>query len=158
LFPHGLDRGIFVYRYRSWRDVFALLAVIGMCTARWWRWCRRIQVCYRLLQREPHGICAAGPGDAEPDRHDGRGAADVLAWIIAGLLFAIVDGLCMSARIRGSWRNWRRCIFRDGCLLRRGRLCAGMASMGCRVLRFVAELQVLIGAWSVKPWWVAAAA
>jgi NADH-quinone oxidoreductase subunit M len=39
----------------------------------------RLQICDRLLQREPHGVCAAGAGDAEPDWRDRRGAADVFA-------------------------------------------------------------------------------
>ncbi len=35
------------------------------------------QVRDRLLKRKPHGICAAGADDPEPDRAERRGAADV---------------------------------------------------------------------------------
>ena len=82
LFPHGLDPwGFSLLGIGSWRDVFALLAVIGIVYGgAGGAGADRLQVRHRLLQREPHGICAAGADDAEPDRHDRRGAADVLAW------------------------------------------------------------------------------
>ena len=38
----------------------------------------RLQVRHRLLECQPHGLCAAGHRHAEPHRHDRRRAADVL--------------------------------------------------------------------------------
>ena len=81
LFPRGLDPwGFSFIGIGSWRDVFARaggdrhrLRRAGGAGA------DRLQIRHRLLQRQPHGLCAAGADDAEPDRHDRRGAADVLA-------------------------------------------------------------------------------
>jgi NADH-quinone oxidoreductase subunit M len=79
--------------------------------------------------------------------------------IIAGLLFAIVGRIVyerthtrqlaeletMHLSRRMPFAAWAFVV-------------AGMASMGLPGFSgFVAELQVLIGAWMVKPWWVAAA-
>jgi NADH-quinone oxidoreductase subunit M len=79
--------------------------------------------------------------------------------IIAGLLFAIVGRIVydrthtrqlaeletMHLSRRSPFAAWAFVI-------------AGMASMGLPGFSgFVAELQVLVGAWKVNPWWVAAA-
>jgi NADH-quinone oxidoreductase subunit M len=92
LFPHGLDPwGFSLLGLGSWRD--------GLRAARGHRHrlrrggragAERLQVCHRLLQRQPHGLHPAGPDDADADRPRRRGAADVLARHLAGLLFATV--------------------------------------------------------------------
>ena len=81
LFPRGLDPwGFSIIGVGSWRDVFAMLAVIGIVYGALVALAQtRLQIRHRLLEREPHGLCAAGADDAEPDRHDRRGVADVFA-------------------------------------------------------------------------------
>ena len=118
----------------------------------------RLQICHRLLEREPHGICAAGPDDAEPDRPDGRGAADVLARHHRRAALRH----CGPHRLRphahaAVGRAGARCTSRKRLPFAAWAfVIAGMASMGLPGFSgFVAELQVLIGAWIAKPWWTA---
>ena len=67
LFPRGLDPwGFHLLGIGSWRDVFALLALIGIVYGASVALVqKRLQARHRLLQREPHGFRAAGPDDAE---------------------------------------------------------------------------------------------
>ena len=81
LFPHGLDPWGFSFSgIGSWRDVFALLAIIGIVYG---ALVALAQSDFKFVigysQRQSHGLCAAGTDDAEPDWRDRRGAADVLA-------------------------------------------------------------------------------
>ena len=81
LFPHGLDPwGFSLHRHR--------LLARRLRSARRHRHrlrrarrpgADRLQIRHRLLQRQPHGLRAARPDDAQPDRPHRRGAADVLA-------------------------------------------------------------------------------
>jgi NADH-quinone oxidoreductase subunit M len=79
--------------------------------------------------------------------------------IIAGLLFAIVGRMVYDrthTRQLGELETMhlaKRLPFAAWAFV-----VAGMASMGLPGFSgFVAELQVLVGAWMVKPWWMAAA-
>ena len=65
----------------------------------------------------------------------------------------------MSARIRGNLRNWKRCTWAKRLPFAAWAfVIAGIASMGLPGFSgFVAEFQVLVGAWMAKPWWTLAA-
>jgi len=77
--------------------------------------------------------------------------------IIAGLLFAIVGRIATTAPTRAVWRSWKPCTYPPSALCAWAFVIAGMASMAAGLLRLRCELQVLVGAWKVNPWWVLAA-
>jgi NADH-quinone oxidoreductase subunit M len=141
LFPRGLDPwGFSFIGIGSWREVFKFVigyssvshmgfVLLGLVTL------NQIGVTGAVLQMFSHGI-------------------------LAGLLFAIVgrivydrthtrqlaelEAMHLSRRI--PFAAWAFVI-------------VGMASIGMPGFSgFVAELQILVGAWKVSPWWVAAAA
>ena len=80
LFPLGLGPwSHHVLGLGSWRDVFAILAVIGIVYGASVALVqKRLQIRHRLLQRQPHGLHPARPHDPQPDRPRRRRPADGL--------------------------------------------------------------------------------
>jgi NADH-quinone oxidoreductase subunit M len=161
LFPHGLDPwGFSFIGVGSWRDVFALLAVIGIVYG---ALVALVQTDFKFVigySSVSHmGFVLLGLLTLNQIGMTGAVLQMFSHGIIAGLLFAIVGRIVyerthtrqlaeletMHLSRRMPFAAWAFVV-------------AGMASMGLPGFSgFVAELQVLIGAWSVKPWWVAAA-
>jgi NADH-quinone oxidoreductase subunit M len=161
LFPHGLDPwGFSFIGIGSWRDVFALLAVIGIVYG---ALVALVQTDFKFVigySSVSHmGFVLLGLVTLNQIGMTGAVLQMFSHGIIAGLLFAIVGRIVyerthtrqlaeletMHLSRRMPFAAWAFVV-------------AGMASMGLPGFSgFVAELQVLIGAWSVKPWWVAAA-
>ena len=161
LFPHGLDPwGFSFIGVGSWRDVFALLAVIGIVYG---ALVALVQTDFKFVigySSVSHmGFVLLGLLTLNQIGMTGAVLQMFSHGIIAGLLFAIVGRIVyerthtrqlaeletMHLSRRMPFAAWAFVV-------------AGMASMGMPGFSgFVAELQVLIGAWSVKPWWVAAA-
>ena len=156
LFPRGLDPwGFHLLGLGSWRDVFALLALIGIVYGAQRRaGAAGLQVRHRLFQRQPHGLRAARPDDAEPDRPRRRGLPDVSHGVIAGLLFAVVGRMVYDRTHTrdldelGPMHLTRAIPFAAVIFI-----LAAMASIGLPGFSgFIAEFQVLIGVWRSLPW------
>lgn len=161
LFPHGLDPwGFSFIGIGSWRDVFALLAVIGIVYG---ALVALVQTDFKFVigySSVSHmGFVMLGLVTLNQIGMTGAVLQMFSHGIIAGLLFAIVGRIVyerthtrqlaeletMHLSRRMPFAAWAFVV-------------AGIASMGLPGFSgFVAELQVLIGAWAVKPWWVAAA-
>jgi NADH-quinone oxidoreductase subunit M len=161
LYPHGLDPwGFSVIGIGSWRDVFALLAVIGIVYG---ALVALVQTDFKFVigySSVSHmGFVMLGLVTLNQIGMTGAVLQMFSHGIIAGLLFAIVGRIVyerthtrqlaeletMHLSRRMPFAAWAFVV-------------AGIASMGLPGFSgFVAELQVLIGAWMVKPWWVAAA-
>jgi NADH-quinone oxidoreductase subunit M len=161
LFPHGLDRwGFSFIGIGSWRDVFALLAVVGIVYG---ALVALVQTDFKFVigySSVSHmGFVLLGLMTLNQIGVTGAVLQMFSHGILAGLLFAIVGRIVyerthtrqlaelekMHLAKRLPFAAWAFVI-------------AGMASMGLPGFSgFVAELQVLIGAWMVRPWWVAAA-
>ena len=156
LFPHGLDPwGFSVLGLDSWRTVFALLAVVGIIYG----------AAVALVQNDfkfvigyssvSHmGLVLLGLMTLTQIGIDGAVLQMFSHGVLAGLLFAIVGSIV-----------YERTHTRDLGLLSKLQLgkaipfaawvfvIAGMASMGLPGFSgFVAEVQVLIGAWKAFPW------
>ncbi len=161
LFPRGLDPWGFSYiGIGSWRDVFAVLAVIGIVYG---ALVALVQTDFKFVigySSVSHmGFVLLGLMTLNQIGVTGAVMQMFSHGILAGLLFAIVgrivyerthtrqlaelEALHLSRRL--PFAAWAFVI-------------AGMASMGLPGFSgFVAELQVLVGAWKVQPWWTAAA-
>ena len=161
LFPHGLDPwGWSFIGIGSWRDVFAVLAVIGIVYGALVALAQtdfKFVIGYSSVSHM--GFVLLGLMTLNQVGITGAVMQMFSHGVIAGLLFAIVgrivyerthtrqlaelETMHLSRRI--PFAAWAFVI-------------AGMASMGLPGFSgFVAELQVLIGAWIAKPWWVVAA-
>ena len=161
LFPHGLDPwGWSMLGIGSWRDVFAALAVIGIVYGALVALAQsdfKFVIGYSSVSHM--GFVLLGLMTLNQVGITGAVMQMFSHGVIAGLLFAIVgrivyerthtrqlaelETMHLSRRI--PFAAWAFVI-------------AGMASMGLPGFSgFVAELQVLIGAWMAKPWWVVAA-
>jgi NADH-quinone oxidoreductase subunit M len=161
LFPHGLDPWGFSFAgIGSWRDVFALLAVVGIVYG---ALVALVQTDFKFVigySSVSHmGFVLLGLMTLNQIGVTGAVMQMFSHGIIAGLLFAIVGRLVynrthtrqlaeletMHLSKRLPFAAWAFVI-------------AGMASMGLPGFSgFVSELQVLVGAWQVNPWWVAVA-
>ena len=161
LFPHGMDPWGFSYLgIGSWRDVFALLAVIGIVYG---ALVALVQSDFKFVigySSVSHmGFVLLGLMTLNQIGMTGAVLQMFSHVIIAGLLFAIVgrivyarthprqlaelEGMHLSKRL--PFAAWAFVI-------------AGVASMGLPGFSgFVAEFQVLVGSWSAKPWWTGAA-
>jgi NADH-quinone oxidoreductase subunit M len=161
LFPHGLDPwGFSLAGVGSWRDVFALLAVIGIVYG---ALVALVQTDFKFVigySSVSHmGFVLLGLMTLNQIGMTGAVLQMFSHGIVAGLLFAIVGRIVYSrthtrqlAELEPMHLS-KRLPFAAGAFV-----VAGMASMGLPGFSgFVAELQVLIGAWQVNPWWVAAA-
>src|SRR5579863_8754528 len=161
LFPHGLDPWGFAFLgIGSWRDVFAILALIGIVYGALVALAQsdfKFVIGYSSVSHM--GFVLLGLMTLNQIGLTGAVLQMFSHGVLAGLLFAIVGRVVyerthtrqlaelekMHLAKRLPFAAWAFVV-------------AGMASMGLPGFSgFVAELQVLIGAWIVRPWWVAAA-
>ena len=161
LFPHGLDPwGFSLLGLGSWRDVFALLAVIGIVYGALVALAQtdfKFVIGYSSVSHM--GFVLLGLMTLNQIGMTGAVLQMFSHGIIAGLLFAIVGRIVydrthtrqlaelekMHLAKRLPFAAWTFVV-------------AGYASMGGPLFSgFWAEVQVLIGAWQVNPWWVAVA-
>ncbi|MDR3772878.1 MAG: NADH-quinone oxidoreductase subunit M [Terracidiphilus sp.] len=161
LFPHGLDPwGFSIIGVGSWRDVFAVLAVIGIVYGALVALAQsdfKFVIGYSSVSHM--GFVLLGLVTLNQIGVTGAVLQMFSHGIIAGLLFAIVGRIVyerthtrqlaeletMHLSKRMPFAAWAFVI-------------AGMASMGLPGFSgFVAEFQVLVGAWMAKPWWTLAA-
>ncbi len=162
LFPRGLDPwGFSFIGIGSWRDVFAVLAIIGIVYGGLVALAQtdfKFVIGYSSVSHM--GFVLLGLMTLNQIGVTGAVLQMFSHGIIAGLLFAIVGRIVydrthtrqlaeletMHLSRRLPFAAWAFVI-------------AGIASIGMPGFSgFVAELQVLVGAWKVNPWWVAAAA
>jgi NADH-quinone oxidoreductase subunit M len=161
LFPHGLDPwGFTFFGLGSWRDVFALLALIGIVYGALVALAQsdfKFVIGYSSVSHM--GFVLLGLMTLNQIGLDGAVLQMFSHGVIAGLLFAIVGRIVydrthtrqlaeletMHLARRLPFAAWAFVI-------------AGVASMGLPGFSgFVAELQVLVGSWRANPWWTAAA-
>jgi NADH-quinone oxidoreductase subunit M len=161
LFPHGLDPWGFAYLgIGSWRDVFALLAVIGIIYGALVALAQsdfKFVIGYSSVSHM--GFVLLGLMTLNQIGLDGAVLQMFSHGVIAGLLFAIVGRIVydrthtrqlaeletMHLARRMPFAAWAFVI-------------AAVASMGLPGFSgFVAELQVLIGSWTTNPLWTAGA-
>ena len=161
LFPRGLDPwGFSFISIGSWRDVFAVLAVIGIVYGALVALAQtdfKFVIGYSSVSHM--GFVLLGLMTLNQIGVTGAVMQMFSHGIIAGLLFAIVGRIVydrthtrqlaeletMHLSKRLPFAAWAFVI-------------AGMASIGMPGFSgFVAELQVLVGAWMVRPWWTLAA-
>jgi NADH-quinone oxidoreductase subunit M len=161
LFPHGMDPWGFSFAgIGSWRDVFAVLAVIGIVYGALVALAQtdfKFVIGYSSVSHM--GFVLLGLVTLNQIGMTGAVLQMFSHGVIAGLLFAIVGRIVyerthtrqlaeletMHLGKRMPFAAWAFVI-------------AGMASMGLPGFSgFVAELQVLVGSWIAKPWWTAAA-
>ncbi len=161
LFPHGMDAwGWSFAGIGSWRDVFAVLAVIGIVYGALVALAQtdfKFVIGYSSVSHM--GFVLLGLVTLKQIGMTGAVLQMFSHGVIAGLLFAIVGRIvyerthtrqlaeleAMHLGKRMPFAAWAFVI-------------AGMASMGLPGFSgFVAELQVLVGSWIAKPWWTAAA-
>ncbi|MGA8740726.1 MAG: NADH-quinone oxidoreductase subunit M [Terracidiphilus sp.] len=161
LFPHGMDPwGWSFAGLGSWRDVFALLAVIGIVYGALVALAQtdfKFVIGYSSVSHM--GFVLLGLMTLKQIGVTGAVLQMFSHGVIAGLLFAIVGRIVydrthtrqlaeletMHLGKRMPFAAWAFVI-------------AGMASMGLPGFSgFVAELQVLVGSWIAKPWWTLAA-
>jgi NADH-quinone oxidoreductase subunit M len=161
LFPHGMDPwGWSFAGIGSWRDVFAILAVIGIVYGALVALAQtdfKFVIGYSSVSHM--GFVLLGLVTLKQIGVTGAVLQMFSHGVIAGLLFAIVGRIVyerthtrqlaeletMHLGKRMPFAAWAFVI-------------AGMASMGLPGFSgFVAELQVLVGSWIAKPWWTVAA-
>jgi NADH-quinone oxidoreductase subunit M len=161
LFPRGLDPwGFSFIGIGSWRDVFAVLAVIGIVYGALVALAQtdfKFVIGYSSVSHM--GFVLLGLMTLNQIGVTGAVMQMFSHGIIAGLLFAIVGRIVydrthtrqlaeletMHLSKRLPFAAWAFVI-------------AGMASIGMPGFSgFIAELQVLVGAWIAKPWWALAA-
>jgi NADH-quinone oxidoreductase subunit M len=161
LYPRGLDPwGFSVIGVGSWRDVFAILAVIGIVYGALVALAQtdfKFVIGYSSVSHM--GFVLLGLVTLNQIGMTGAVLQMFSHGIIAGLLFAIVGRIVyerthtrqlseletMHLSRRLPFAAWAFVI-------------AGVASMGLPGFSgFVAEFQVLTGAWMAKPWWTLAA-
>jgi NADH-quinone oxidoreductase subunit M len=161
MFPHGMDPwGFSLLGIGSWRTVFALLAAIGIvygATVALVQNDFKFVIGYSSVSHM--GLVLLGLMTLTQIGLDGAVLQMFSHGVLAGLLFATVGRIV-----------YERTHTRDLTLLNKLQLgkampfaawlfvLAGMASMGLPGFSgFVAELQVLIGAWTAFPWFAAVA-
>jgi NADH-quinone oxidoreductase subunit M len=161
LFPRGLDPWGFSFAgIGSWRDVFAVLAVVGIVYGALVALAQtdfKFVIGYSSVSHM--GFVLLGLVTLNQIGVTGAVLQMFSHGVIAGLLFAIVGRIvydrthtrqlaeleAMHLSKRLPFAAWAFVI-------------AGMASMGLPGFSgFVAELQVLVGAWIARPWWTMAA-
>jgi NADH-quinone oxidoreductase subunit M len=161
LFPHGMDPwGFTLAGIGSWRDVFAVLAVVGIVYGALVALAQtdfKFVIGYSSVSHM--GFVLLGLVTLNQIGVTGAVLQMFSHGVIAGLLFAIVgrivyerthtrqlaelESMHLSKRL--PFAAWAFVI-------------AGIASMGLPGFSgFVAELQVLVGAWAGKPWWAVGA-
>jgi len=157
LFPHGLDPwGFSLLGIGSWRDVFAWLAVIGIVYGALVALAQtdfKFVIGYSSVSHM--GFVLLGLMTLNQIGVDGAVLQMFSHGIIAGLLFAIVGRVVYDRTHTRQFAELepmhlsRRLPFAAWAFV-----FAGVASMGLPGFSgFVAELQVLVGAWQANPWW-----
>ena len=161
LFPHGLDPwGFSLLGVGSWRDVFAVLAIIGIVYGALVALAQtdfKFVIGYSSVSHM--GFVLLGLMTLNQIGVTGAVLQMFSHGVIAGLLFAIVGRIVYDRTHTRQFAELetmhlsRRLPFAAWAFV-----FAGVASMGLPGFSgFVAELQVLIGAWTAKPWWACAA-
>jgi NADH-quinone oxidoreductase subunit M len=161
LFPHGLDPwGFSFLGLGSWRDVFAWLAVIGIVYGALVALAQtdfKFVIGYSSVSHM--GFVLLGLMTLNQIGVDGAVLQMFSHGVIAGLLFAIVGRVVYDRTHTRQFAELepmhlaRRLPFAAWAFV-----LAGVASMGLPGFSgFVAEFQVLVGAWRANPWWTAAA-
>ena len=157
LFPHGLDPwGFSFVGIGSWRDVFAWLAVIGIVYGALVALAQtdfKFVIGYSSVSHM--GFVLLGLMTLNQIGVDGAVLQMFSHGVIAGLLFAIVGRIVYDRTHTRQFAELepmhlsRRLPFAAWAFV-----FAGVASMGLPGFSgFVAELQVLVGAWQANPWW-----
>ena len=157
LFPHGLDPWGFMFiGLASWRDVFAVLAVIGIIYGALVALAQsdfKFVIGYSSVSHM--GFVLLGLMTLNQIGVTGAVLQMFSHGVIAGLLFAIVGRIVYDRTHTRQFAELetmhlaRRLPFAAWAFV-----IAGVASMGLPGFSgFIAELQVLIGAWQVAPWW-----
>jgi NADH-quinone oxidoreductase subunit M len=157
LFPHGLDPwGFSLLGIGSWRDVFAWLAVIGIVYGALVALAQtdfKFVIGYSSVSHM--GFVLLGLMTLNQIGLDGAVLQMFSHGVIAGLLFAIVGRIVYDRTHTRQFAELepmhlsRRLPFAAWAFA-----FAGIASMGLPGFSgFVAELQVLVGAWQANPWW-----
>jgi len=161
LYPHGLDPwGFTLLGLGSWRDVFALLAVIGIVYGALVALAQtdfKFVIGYSSVSHM--GFVLLGLVTLNQIGVTGAVLQMFSHGVIAGLLFGIVGRIVYErthtrqlAELE-TMHLGRRLPFAAWAFV-----IAGMASMGLPGFSgFVAELQVIVGSWRANPWWTAAA-
>ena len=161
LFPRGLDAwGWTFLGIGSWRDVFAILAVIGIVYGALVALAQtdfKFVIGYSSVSHM--GFVLLGLMTLNQIGVTGAVLQMFSHGVIAGLLFAIVGRVVYDRTHTRQFAELepmhlaRRLPFAAWAFV-----IAGVASIGLPGFSgFVAELQVLIGAWIAKPWWTVAA-
>jgi NADH-quinone oxidoreductase subunit M len=161
LFPHGLDPwGFTLLGLASWRDVFALLAVIGIIYGALVALAQtdfKFVIGYSSVSHM--GFVILGLVTLNQIGLDGAVLQMFSHGVIAGLLFAIVGRIVYDrthTRQLAELEHMhlaRRLPFAAWAFV-----FAGVASMGLPGFSgFIAELQVLVGSWRANPLWTAGA-
>jgi NADH-quinone oxidoreductase subunit M len=161
LYPHGLDPwGFTVLGLHSWRDVFAVLAVIGIIYGALVALAQtdfKFVIGYSSVSHM--GFVLLGLMTLNQIGLTGAVLQMFSHGVIAGLLFGIVGRVVYDrthTRQFGDLEHMhlnRRLPFAAWAFV-----IAGVASMGLPGFSgFVAELQILVGSWRTTPWWTAAA-
>jgi NADH-quinone oxidoreductase subunit M len=161
LFPHGMDPwGFSFIGIGSWRDVFAVLAVIGIIYG---ALVALVQTDFKFVigySSVSHmGFVLLGLMTLNQIGVTGAVLQMFSHGVLAGLLFGIVG------RIVYDRAHTRQLADLETMHLSKrlpfaawGFAIAGIASMGLPGFSgFVAELQVLVGSWKANPWWTGAA-
>ncbi len=157
LFPHGLDPWGFTFLgLASWRDVFALLAVIGIIYGALVALAQtdfKFVIGYSSVSHM--GFVLLGLMTLNQIGLDGAVLQMFSHGVIAGLLFAIVGRVVYDRTHTRQFAELehlhlaRRMPFAAWAFV-----VAGVASMGLPGFSgFIAELQVLVGAWRANPLW-----
>ncbi len=157
LFPHGLDPwGFSLLGIGSWRDVFAWLAVIGIVYGALVALAQtdfKFVIGYSSVSHM--GFVLLGLMTLNQIGVNGAVLQMFSHGIIAGLLFAIVGRIVYDRTHTRQFAELepmhlsRRLPFAAWAFV-----FAGIASMGLPGFSgFVAELQVMVGAWQANPWW-----
>jgi len=161
VFPHGLDPWGFTFLgLGSWRAVFGLLAVIGIVYGALVALAQsdfKFVIGYSSVSHM--GFVLLGLMALNQIGLDGAVLQMFSHGVIAGLLFAIVGRIVYDRTHTRQLAELetmhlaRRLPFAAWAFV-----LAGMASIGLPGFSgFVAELQVLTGAWKAEPWWTLAA-
>ena len=157
VFPHGLDPwGFSLLGLGSWRDVFALLAVIGIAYATLVALAQndfKFVIGYSSVSHM--GLVLLGLMTLNQIGLDGAVLQMFSHGVLAGLLFAIVGRVVYDRTHTRQFADLekmhlaRRLPFAAWAFV-----VAGAASMGLPGFSgFVAELQIVVGAWQARPWW-----
>lgn len=161
LFPHGMDPwGWSLIGIGSWRDVFAILAVIGILYG---ALVALVQTDFKFVigySSVSHmGFVLLGLMTLNQIGITGAVLQMFSHGVLAGLLFGIVGRIVYDRTHTRQFPELEQMhLARRLPFAAWGFVIAGMASMGLPGFSgFVAELQVLVGSWTANPFWTAAA-